>query len=67
MGESEARRGDWHTLDNEVRSEDTHGGDSHTRLGGSIGSTEAGEDYGRRTSHRTEEGLPIVSGGSELR
>lgn len=46
-----------HTLDDKVRSKDTHGGDTNTRLGGSIGGTKAGEDDGGCAAHGTEEGL----------
>ena len=34
------------TLDDEVRSENTHGCDTDTRLGGAVGGAEAGEDNG---------------------
>jgi len=42
-------------LDDQVRSEDTHGADTDTRFRGAIGSTEAGEDDGRRAAHSPEE------------
>jgi len=45
------------TLDNQIWSKDTHGGDTNTGLGGTVGSTEAGEDNGGGATHRTEEWL----------
>lgn len=45
------------TLDNQIRTEDTHGGDTDTCLGGSVGGTETCKDDGRCAAHRTEEGL----------
>ena len=45
------------TLHNKVRAKHTHGGDADTRLGGTIGGTQAGEDDGAGAAHRTEEGL----------
>lgn len=47
----------WHTLYDQVRSENTHRRDTDTGLGGSIGSSQAGEDNGSRAAHGTEEGL----------
>ena len=49
------------TLDDEVRSEDTHGRDTDTGLGSTIRGAEAGEDDGRCATHGTEEGLDDVS------
>lgn len=46
-----------HTLHDKVRSEDTHGGDTDTRLGSAVGSTQAGEDDGGSAAHGTKEGL----------
>lgn len=34
------------TLDDQVRAEDTHGADTDTSLGSTVGGTEAGEDDG---------------------
>ena len=45
------------TLDDQVRAEDTHGRDTNTSLGGTVGSTKAGEDNGGGAAHGTEEGL----------
>lgn len=45
------------TLDDEIRAKDTHGGDSDTRLGGTVRSAKAGEDNGAGAAHDTEEGL----------
>ena len=50
-------RGFQRTLDNQVRSEDGHSTDTDTSLGGSIGSSEAGEDDGRGATKGTEERL----------
>ena len=47
------------TLDNQVRAKDTHGRDTNTSLGGTVGSTKAGEDNGGGATHGTEEGLEI--------
>jgi len=47
------------TLDDQVRPEDTHGGDADTRLGSAIRGAEAGEDNGCCAAHRSEEGLHI--------
>lgn len=46
-----------HTLDDKIRSEDTHGRDTDAGLRGSIGGAEAGEDNGRCAAHGTKEGL----------
>lgn len=46
-----------HTLHDEVRAEDTHGGDTDPRLGGTVGGTQAGEDDGAGAAHGTKEGL----------
>lgn len=45
------------TLHDQVRAEDTHSGDADTRLGGTIGGTQTGEDDGDGAAHGTEEGL----------
>ena len=45
------------TLDDQVRAEDTHGRDTNTGLGGTVGSTKAGKDNGGGAAHGTEEGL----------
>lgn len=47
------------TLDDQIRSENTHGADSDTRLGSSICGTKASEDNGWGTSHGTKEWLCI--------
>jgi hypothetical protein len=46
-----------HTLDDQIRPEDTHGADTDTGLGGTVRGTEAGEDDGCGAAHGTEEGL----------
>lgn len=46
-----------HTLDDQVGSQNTHGGDTNARLCGSIRRTKAGEDNGGRAAHGTKEGL----------
>lgn len=46
-----------HTLDDQVGSENTHGGNTNTRLCGTVSGAEAGEDDGRCAAHGTEEGL----------
>jgi hypothetical protein len=43
-------------LDDEVRAEDTHGRDTDTRLGSTVGSAKAGEDNGASATHGTKEG-----------
>lgn len=45
------------TLDDEIRAQDTHGGDADTRLGRAVRGAEAGEDNGCCAAHGTEEGL----------
>jgi hypothetical protein len=45
------------TLDDQVRAEDTHGRDTNTSLGGTVGSTKASEDNGGGAAHGTKEGL----------
>lgn len=45
------------TLDDQVGPEDTHGGDTDTRLGRAVGGAHAGEDDGAGAAHGTEEGL----------
>ena len=49
------------TLDNEVGSEDTHGGDTDAGLGGSVGGAQTGEDDGSGAAHSTEERLYCIS------
>lgn len=46
-----------HTLHDEIRSENTHCSNANAGLGGSVGSTEAGEDDGCGAAHGAEEGL----------
>lgn len=48
------------TLDDEIRAEDTHGGNANTRLGSAVGGTQAGEDNGAGAAHGTKEGLSKV-------
>jgi hypothetical protein len=48
---------DVRTLDDEVRSEDTHSGDTNTRLGSAVRRAEAGEHNGCCATHGTEERL----------
>lgn len=45
------------TLDDEIRPQDTHGGDTHAGLCGAVCSAEAGEYDGARAAHRSEERL----------
>ena len=45
------------TLDDQIRSENTHSTDTDTRLGSTICSTETGEDNGGSATHGTEEWL----------
>lgn len=45
------------TLDDQIGTENTHGGDTNARLGGTIGGTEASEDNGTGAAHSTKEGL----------
>lgn len=49
------------TLDNQVGAEDSHAANPDTGLGGTIGSSEAGEDNGGRAAQRTKEGLKSSS------
>jgi hypothetical protein len=49
------------TLDNQIRAQNTHSGNTDTCLGSSVGGTETCEDDGGRAAHRTEEGLSAVS------
>lgn len=42
-------------LDDEIRSQNTHGGDTDTRLGSTVCGTKAGEDDGSCAAHGTEE------------
>ena len=46
-----------HTLHDEIRAENTHGRDTDTGLGGTVGGTQAREDNGAGAAHGTEEGL----------
>ena len=46
-----------HTLDDEIRSQNTHGSDTNTGLRGTVGRAQAGEDDGSRAAHGAEEGL----------
>ena len=46
-----------HTLDDEIRSKNTHGRDTDARFGGSIGCAKACEDDGGGATHGAEEGL----------
>lgn len=43
-------------LDDKVRAEDTHGGDTDTRLGGTVGGAQACEDNGTGATHGAKEG-----------
>jgi hypothetical protein len=43
-------------LDDKIRSEDTHGGNTDTRLGSTVRGTQAGEDNSAGAAHSTEEG-----------
>lgn len=45
------------TLDDQVRPEDTHGGDTDAGLCGTVGGAEAREDDGGHAAHRSEERL----------
>lgn len=49
------------TLHDQIGTENTHGGDTNTRLGGTVGGTQAGENNGAGAAHSTEEGLYHVS------
>lgn len=46
MRETPRSSGEKRTLDDQVGPENTHGGDTNTGLGGTVGGTEAGEDDG---------------------
>ena len=46
-----------HTLHDKIGSENTHGGDTNTGLGGTVGGAQAGEDDGGGAAHGAEEGL----------
>ena len=48
------------TLDDEIRSQDTHCGDTDTCFRGTVGSTEACEYDGARAAHRSEERLSHI-------
>ncbi len=50
-----------HTLDDKIRSKNTHSRDTDSRLCGSIRGAKAGEDNGRCAAHGTEEGLSSSS------
>lgn len=55
---SDANRiGKLRTLDDKVRAENTHGGNTNTRLGGTVRGTQAGEDNGTGATHGAKEGL----------
>jgi hypothetical protein len=45
------------TLNDEIRSQDTHSGDTNTRFRRPVCGTETGEDDRRSAAHCTEEGL----------
>lgn len=45
------------TLNDQIGTEDSHAAHTDTGLGGTVGSTKAGEDDGGRAAQRTEEGL----------
>jgi hypothetical protein len=45
------------TLDDQIRSEDTHGADTDAGFGCTVGGAEAGEDDGGHAAHRSKEGL----------
>ena len=45
------------TLDDEIRSQDSHGGDTDASFGRAVGGAEAGEDDGAGATHRSEERL----------
>ena len=51
-------------LEDEVRLQNTDGGDTNTSLGGTVGSTQVAEDEGTSDSHKSEEGVlvGVVSG-----
>jgi hypothetical protein len=51
---------DGRTLDDEIRSQDTHGGDTDAGFRGAVGGAEAGEDDGAGAAHRSEERLVFV-------
>ena len=46
-----------HTLDDEIRPQDTHGRDTDAGLCGAVGGAEASEDDGAGATHRSEERL----------
>lgn len=56
-GQRALRKTGRRTLDDEIRTEDTHGGNTNTRLGSAVGGTQAGEDNGAGAAHGTKEGL----------
>lgn len=45
------------TLDDQIRAENTHSGDTNTRLGGTVGGAQASEDDGTGATHGAKEGL----------
>lgn len=53
-------------LHDEVRAEDTHGGDTDPRLGGTVRGTQAGEDDSAGAAHGTKEGRIDRAGFGEL-
>lgn len=56
-----------HTLHDKIGSENTHGGDTNTGLGGTVGGAHAGEDDGGGAAHGAEEGLSsMLADGSLL-
>lgn len=58
---SDANRiGKLRTLDDEVRAENTHGGNTNTRLGGTVRGTQAGEDNSTGATHGAKEGLQYM-------
>lgn len=58
---SVGREKEQRTLDDQVGAKDTHGRDTNTSLGGSVGGAKACEYNGGCASHRAEEGLSRVS------
>ena len=48
------------TLDDEIWSEHSHGGDAYAGFGGAVGGAEAGEDDGAGAAHRSEERLLCI-------
>jgi hypothetical protein len=55
------------TLDDQIRAQDSHCGDTDTCLCGSVGGAKAGEYDGGRAAHGAEEGLLyLLASGREL-